>query len=822
MKIFYLLSFTFVLSTGALSAQTFEPSDTLIIPGLSSLEGEFADLDNDGDFEVLIFGVKDSTGGILPLVLSNTENVWEIDTLSIDTLASPEFMLSDINNDNKLDLVGIINKDSVHALTVFYQTGLLEFNEYEIIDSLYTPYFQVEDLNNDGQKEFIYTYSDSLGYNLRILKQNLENWEEDTVIYSVPYGPQLIFDFDNNNFKDIFIAGADSLEQAFSILISNNHDTLSIQDSVFLQLKDPLFTLGDYNHDGQADILGAGIGTDSLFHSLLYLSVNAADSVGIMNLDTLGIVGEPDYFMADMNSDGLTDIVMKGVTASDSLINMLLLNSAEGSYILEPLDTLFAAGSIQRFADLDCDGDLDKLLINPGLDTLQSIVMFYDNISSEINFPPGLAPKFAAFQQEDQILLFWEGVEDDHTPAQSLSHDVIVTNAVSDDGIMLPSFDVASRDRLVVRHGNNGYNHEITVRNIPAGEYNYGIQSVDNAFHNSGCLEGGICSGSFTFCEQLLGNEEITACIGETVTLRARHENTGWYSNRKGFLGFAASVSFRVTSSDTIYNDASGAIPCWERRRWIIKPETMKLALKDVNVCKGELKQFQLTEPHDSIKWFSTTSGLLSDSSVMIVASARPDTIRIEVYKSSCFFTKTFHIGIINPEMTLNGTQFKIYGGQSLQLEASGVESYSWSPSEGLDNMDIPDPVVTPLVNTTYTVTGFDFQGCEVQDSIQVFVEHAAFSATLFTPNEDGKNDMYMLYGIVQASDFSFQIYNRSGILVYETTDVSEATSMGWDGMVKGKPQPNGVYYWKVTGIFPDGKRVLLNGKDSGAIHLIR
>ena len=822
MKKFYLISLTLILFVSALSAQTFQASDTLFIQGLRGLEGEFADLDNDGDFDLLVFGINDSTGSVLPLVLTNTEDIWSIDTLSVDTLASSKFTLSDINNDNKLDLVSVISKDSVHALAIFYQTGILEFNEYQIIDSLYTPYFQVEDMNNDGRKEFIYTYSDSLGYNLKILKQTIGSWEEDTTIYYVPYGPQLIFDFDNNNFKDIFIAGTDSLEQAFSILISNNHDTLSIKDSIFLQLKNPLLTLGDYDHDGQADILGAGIGSDSLFHSLLYLTGNAADSLEIMNLDALGIVGEPDYFMADMNSDGLTDIVMKGINASDSLINMLLLKAADGGYILEPLDTLFSAGTIQRFADLDCDGDLDKVLISPGLDSLGSKVVFYNNISLGVNFPPGLAPKFAAFQQENQILLFWEGVEDDHTPAQSLSHDVIITNTLSNDGVILPSFDQNSRDRLVVRHGNNGYNHEITVRNLPAGEYYYGIQSVDNAFHNSGCFEGGICSGSFTFCDQLLGNEVITACIGETVTLNARHENTGWYSIRKGFLGFSASVSIHITSSDTIYNDASGDIPCFERRRWIITPEKVKLEFKDIIACKNELLGFQLTEAHDSVRWISATKGLLSDSSFMEVTAREADTIRLQVYKSGCVFNDTFSIVINSPKIKLNGAQFKIFAGQEVQLEASGVASYSWSTMEGLNDSTIANPIAAPLKNTMYTVTGIDLLGCVVKDSILLLVEHAAFVATLFTPNNDHKNDALLLFGLEQASHFSFQLYNRSGTLIYETKDVHEATTSGWDGTVNGKPQPNGVYYWKVAGTFPDGKKVLLNGKESGAIHLIR
>lgn len=816
MKTLYFIAFAFILLAGSSSAQTFESIDTLRFTGLTNLEGEFADLNNDGSLEILVFGFQDSTDTVFPLVLTYRDEMWKIDTLSIDTLASTKYLLSDINDDNKLDIAGIINQDSINYLAVFYQTGDFEFDNYAIIDSLYTPFFQVEDLNNDGSKELIYSSSDSSGYNLKILSQNSGSWKEDTTIASVPYGPQLVFDFDNNKFRDIYIAGADSTEQAFSMLISNNNDTLTTSDSIFLQLKNPQLTLGDYNHDGFADILGAGVGTDSLFHTYLLVSGTDSTNLEYLSFDTLGIVKNADHFMADFNSDGLTDLILKGVNRKDSIVNILLLSTADSTYISEQLDTMFALGTIQRFADLDYDGDLDKVILSPGIDTFGSQLILYNNITPAENTAPGLPIKFAAFQVENNILLFWEDVPDDHTAEPALTYDVLVTDHSSAEGVMLPSFDLATRKRYIVKHGNNGYNNKITVKNLPSGVYDYGVQAIDNSFHHAA-----YCEGTFVYC-QTLGNEEIVACIGETVKLRAKNENTGWYSLSEGFLGFSRSVSIKVTGSDTIYNDASGDIPCFERRRWIITPEKVKLEFEDVLACENELLKFRLAEVHDSVQWISSTKGLLSDTSIMEVTAQKADTIRVEVYKSGCIFSDTFSITIDTPKISLNGSHFKIFAGQEVQLEASGVERYTWSPKEGLNDSTIANPIASPLKNTTYTVTGINSLGCVTKDSISVVVEHAAFVATLFTPNNDSKNDALLLFGLEQATDFSFQLYNRSGTLIYKTEDVHEATTSGWDGTVNGKPQPNGVYYWKVAGAFPDGKKVLLNQKESGAIHLIR
>ncbi|AFM04365.1 PDK repeat-containing protein [Bernardetia litoralis DSM 6794] len=51
--------------------------------------------------------------------------------------------------------------------------------------------------------------------------------------------------------------------------------------------------------------------------------------------------------------------------------------------------------------------------------------------------------------------------------------------------------------------------------------------------------------------------------------------------------------------------------------------------------------------------------------------------------------------------------------GQSVQLEASGGTSYSWTPSTGLSNPNIANPVAIPTETTTYTLTTQNAAGCQ-------------------------------------------------------------------------------------------------------------
>ena len=57
-----------------------------------------------------------------------------------------------------------------------------------------------------------------------------------------------------------------------------------------------------------------------------------------------------------------------------------------------------------------------------------------------------------------------------------------------------------------------------------------------------------------------------------------------------------------------------------------------------------------------------------------------------------------------------------------LSYPVSGVSSYSWSPSAGLSNANVPNPTASPSSTTTYTVTYSDGCGCTATDQVVVSV----------------------------------------------------------------------------------------------------
>ncbi len=114
---------------------------------------------------------------------------------------------------------------------------------------------------------------------------------------------------------------------------------------------------------------------------------------------------------------------------------------------------------------------------------------------------------------------------------------------------------------------------------------------------------------------------------------------------------------------------------------------------------------------------------------------------------------------------------------------------YVWTPDDRISCTDCPNPTMQPLHSSTYTLVVSDTNQCfqsEMFDiAIEVREEYRIGVPDAFTPNDDMINDIIRVDGWGIQELIEFRIYNRWGIEVFYTNDISE----GWDGYYKGKLQ---------------------------------
>lgn len=85
------------------------------------------------------------------------------------------------------------------------------------------------------------------------------------------------------------------------------------------------------------------------------------------------------------------------------------------------------------------------------------------------------------------------------------------------------------------------------------------------------------------------------------------------------------------------------------------------------------------------------------------------------------------------------GADTSFCAGASVQLQASGTGTFSWSPATGLSATDIADPIASPADAQTYTVTLTDANDCQNSDDVVVSVNSL--------PSADAGEDQYLCPG---------------------------------------------------------------------------
>ncbi|WP_165836272.1 gliding motility-associated C-terminal domain-containing protein [Taibaiella soli] len=155
------------------------------------------------------------------------------------------------------------------------------------------------------------------------------------------------------------------------------------------------------------------------------------------------------------------------------------------------------------------------------------------------------------------------------------------------------------------------------------------------------------------------------------------------------------------------------------------------------------------------------------------------------------------------PNVKIVNSDTMIKYGQSVQLHSSGGYLYSWSPTTSLNNPNLMNPVASPLEPTEYYLTGIDSNGCRETDSIKISIDYRdhLMIPSAFTPNGDGKNDVFKIVNLSFQKVTEFRVFNRWGQEIFSTGDGQK----GWDGTWKGVAQDVGVYNYIIRIAYPDG-----------------
>ncbi len=334
------------------------------------------------------------------------------------------------------------------------------------------------------------------------------------------------------------------------------------------------------------------------------------------------------------------------------------------------------------------------------------------------------------------------------------------------------------------------------------------------------------------------GNRHM--CDGDTLHIDAITD-PAWYSRYiyswtpATNLDCTTCSSVVYTAGDTITFYLTVTTPAWrtgleaghcitmDSATVFVHPSDFDTLTSLFNLCPGDSVQLipddttTLGVTHVAYDW---TPGIYLDDSTSASPWVHPITSQgyrlISMSDWGCRDTNTVSINVYAAAVIEMPDSVVIYPGESYHIQPrTNISNFLWYPPLGLDNPRLSDPTAQPNVNTVYTVRGVTEYGCAVDDSIKIKVDPNSLLAipNAFAPGSFA-NTLFMPIKRGTVTLNYFRVFNRWGVLMFETKDINE----GWDGNYKGKAQPFGVYVYELEAVTNTG--AIINRQ--GNVTLIR
>jgi gliding motility-associated-like protein len=145
----------------------------------------------------------------------------------------------------------------------------------------------------------------------------------------------------------------------------------------------------------------------------------------------------------------------------------------------------------------------------------------------------------------------------------------------------------------------------------------------------------------------------------------------------------------------------------------------------DITICTTDSLQLNTTGNAQSFVWTPATS--LSHTNIAN-PKASPDVLTEYIVTGTdargCVAKDTVYVDAYPVPVITKADPTTICKTTSIQIwvNAAGGGTYSWTPSESLDDPSSPNPTASPIVNTMYHVTITDLNDCNYIDSVKVNV----------------------------------------------------------------------------------------------------
>jgi len=242
----------------------------------------------------------------------------------------------------------------------------------------------------------------------------------------------------------------------------------------------------------------------------------------------------------------------------------------------------------------------------------------------------------------------------------------------------------------------------------------------------NGCSGTASVTVSVNSLPNISAGSDASICLGNNTVLQANGGVNYQWTPTNGLSNPNISnptASPLLTTSYTVSGTDANGCQNTSSVNVTVNPLPVVTISPSTSICIGGSTNLTANGAN-TYQWLPTTGLSNSNISNPVASPLTSTTYTVTgTDANGCQNTATVTI-TVNPLPTVtSGTDTSICTGSSVVLQANGASSYQWTPTNGLSNPNISNPIASPLTSTTYTVTGTDANGCQNTATVNVTVD---------------------------------------------------------------------------------------------------
>ncbi len=446
-------------------------SEKDILMNISECVVAFADVDGDNDQDLYLSGYNGEECITRLYRNSGGRNFQLIENVPFEPVSRSSAAFADIDGDGDQDLLltGLKSKTHERIAHLYINDGKANFKlgKKMPFKGLDFSALAVADADGDGDQDVLVNGLDEMLKSTTRLYLNNGNGvfkEADAVFQGCARGAVAFSDIDGDDDQDILITGLNNHYSPIAKLYKNDGaGNFTVSGNNQLQgVHGSAVSFSDINGDNNADLFITGISKGSKVISNLYENDGNGNFVQVSGTSFTGL-RDGDVSFGDVDGDGDNDLFISGYNQHSESVSLLYENDGNGIFRVDE-NCRFAGVGNSGVALSDIDGDKDLDIVIAGKNSQHKGVGLYEN-TLQVN-ESLTSGGVSGFEGENGLLIY-------PNPNKG---DMVVELSNNTEG----TYEVTDLSGQVVLGGNLNNRKCLNLRlDLPKGAYFFNVTDTE-------------------------------------------------------------------------------------------------------------------------------------------------------------------------------------------------------------------------------------------------------------------------------------------------------------------------------------------------------